>query len=220
MTSDMTPTNERIWEIEVLGGAYPSARRSRNRLKVSQRQLSTVLQRIHRMGGKIARIECTGSHRSVPLDAREDINLSSPPSVAPVSEVKDEEECGEEAIANPPQLEERGEETIAEPLQLEVHEEETIADPPQIAEPEVRDAEPDPTPQKPVEPTVQSPVRLYPVFPRRRIDPSQVAPVRRARQLRSRATKRRFWYCDRQLSVAKARRKFFSSQPLRRRRRR
>ncbi|MDJ1182156.1 phycobilisome linker polypeptide [Roseofilum casamattae] len=188
MTSDMTPSrDERIWEIEVQGGVYPSARRSRNRLKVSQRQLSTVLQRIHRMGGKILSIKCASSNLSLPLKDGDSIGVSHPSSVMPISE-------GDEERAT--------------------------ADAPEIAEPEARAIEPEPTPQRSVQPQVQRPVAVYSLFPRRRIDRWQVQPVRPLRQSLSREKKRRFWYCDRQLSIAKVRRQFFSSQALRRRRRR
>lgn len=176
--------------LQVEGGSYPHQRRSRTWLTVRQSELSQTIQRIHRFGGKILEVERLTEGRE-----RTDIPLED----RRISELTSPESSADER-----------EEILEEPAPLD----------PQVTAPSPPEA-----PTAPIAPTVKpqslrvaavkplSPV--YSWFPQGKVDPSRIKPVRRQGIKRPKRDRRQ----ERKLFLAKQRRQFFRSQPLKRRRR-
>ncbi len=220
MALDPNDGNQPILLIEVMGGRYPTQRRTRSWLKVPQSQLSQALQKIHRFGGRILRVEPMGEREegiTLRLEPSQAISaeLFTPqeresPEPAPVMSIPERVEALELAeISIPPQERESPEPDPVMPVPpmrvIAIEEEEnaieTIIELPKV------------------EWERTQPTRIYSLFPPGKVKAGTIKPV--CRQWRKKKREAcRFWLPSRELSIGKQRRVFFRSQSPRRRRRR
>jgi len=188
--------NQSMVRLQIEGGSYPNQRQARTWLTVRQNQLSQTIQRIHRCGGKILAVEQVEVLSPLEIDAspREDRRSSDS-----FESVENRESSSDRQVDRSSESPEPPESPDPDP-----------SDPPVI--PESRNSKPLAVEKS----TTRSPV--YSLLPRRKVNPSQIKPVRRHRLKPRKLHQKPFRH--RQLSRAKQRRLFFRSQPLKRGRRR